>query len=403
MANKMEVFAFWRKPGIVPALLSLAGIQVSMSLQAQTWISNNVPNLSWMSVASSADGGKLAAAPFPGPVYVSPDGGVTWNATTSPFANWTSLASSADGSVFLAAASFSYLSTNSGATWRLAVDGNRAACSADGQCLFSLLSIGNVYISTNKGDNWVLPTPLPSQSPGPGWSGIACSGNASRIVVISGSGALYASSDLARTWTSNSVPDTLWSSLACSADGTKWAVAAGMANGRPGPIYFSTDGATNWNPAVAPITNWAGLCSSADGRTMFASTASDGQLNGANAIYRSTDFGASWTRLSAPTPWWRGIATSANTGKLVVAAIGPIYTAQFSQTPMLNILSTTGTVSLSWVIPSTHLVLQQTSDLPSGNWTGVGIAPSFDPTTLRQSVNLPASASNRFYRMTLAP
>jgi hypothetical protein len=70
---------------------------------------------------------------------------------------------------------------------------------------------------------------------------------------------------------------------------------------------------------------------------------------------------------------------------------------------MLNISPTNGSVTLSWVIPSTHLVPQQTFDLASGNWTGVGIAPLFDPTTLQQSVTLPAVASNRFYRMTLAP
>src|SRR5258705_6545482 len=132
MPINLEIFAFLRKPGIVPVALWLVLIQTSIPLQAQTWISNNAPTLSWLSVASSADGAKLAAAAFPGPVYVSPNGGATWNATTSPNANWTSLASSADGSVLIVASSFSYLSTNSGATCRLAVDGNRAACSADG-------------------------------------------------------------------------------------------------------------------------------------------------------------------------------------------------------------------------------------------------------------------------------
>jgi len=97
------------------------------------------------------------------------------------------------------------------------------------------------------------------------------------------------------------------------------------------------------------------------------------------------------------------MATSANAARLVVAAIGPIYTAQFIQTPMLNILSTTGSVRLSWIIPSTNLVLQQTLDLASGNWTNVTNTPSFDPTTLQKSVTLPATAPNRFYRMTPAP
>lgn len=397
MANA-EVFAHFRKPGIARVALSLVFIQASISLHAQTWISNNAPTLSWSSVASSADGHKLAAIPFSGQVYVSPDGGATWNATTSPSAGWTSLASSADGTVLVAASGFLYVSIDSGATWRQAIGGNRAACSADGERLFSLLNAGNLFVSTNKGDTWVPATTLPT----PG-AGITCSADASRIVAISVDGALYASSNLGKTWNSNSVPGVRWSSIASSADGTKWVVAAGMANGQPGPIYFSTDGATNWNPASAPITNWVGLCSSADGRNMFASTASDGALNGANAIYRSTDFGANWTRLSAPTPWWRGMATSADGGRLVVAAIGPIYTAQFIQPPALDILLANGSVSLSWIIPSTNFVLQETSDLATSNWIDITDTPSFDPMTLKESVTRPVTTSNRFYRMTLRP
>jgi photosystem II stability/assembly factor-like uncharacterized protein len=35
-----------------------------------TWITNNVPTASWSSVASSADGSKLVAAKYPGPIYI---------------------------------------------------------------------------------------------------------------------------------------------------------------------------------------------------------------------------------------------------------------------------------------------------------------------------------------------
>jgi hypothetical protein len=398
MPNKAEVFVHIEKSGIAQIALSLFLVQASLGFEGQTWTSNNAPTLSWGYVASSADGGKLAAAPLSGQLYVSPNGGATWNATTSPSAGWTSLASSADGTVLVAASGFLDVSTDSGATWRQAFAGNRAACSADGERLFSLLNSGDVYTSADKGVTWVPATALPT----PG-AGIACSADASRIVAISINGALYASTNLGKTWSSNSVPGARWSSIACSADGTKWVVAAGMANGQPGPIYFSMDSATNWNPAEAPITNWVGLSSSADGRNMFASTASDGPLNGANAIYRSTNFGANWTRLAAPTPWWRGMATSADGGRLVVAAIGSIYTAQFIQPPTLNILSTNASVRLSWIIPSTNFVLQETADLISTNWTEVADTSSFDPTTYQESVTRPATGSNSFYRMTLAP
>ena len=406
MAKNVGIFAYPRKRGIARVGLSLVLIQTAISLQAQSWTSNNAPNLSWSKAASSADGARLAAVAFTGPVYISPDGGATWNATTTPTDGWFSVASSADGSVLVAASrsfpSGSYVSTNSGVTWRANLfTGNWVACSADGQTLFSLLNSGVLNVSTNKGDSWNLATPLPPQSSG--WSGIACSADASRIIAISVNGALYASSDLGTTWTSNSVSGMRWSSIACSADGTKCVVAAGRANGQPGPIYFSTDSGTNWDPAEAPITNWVGLCSSADGRNMLASTASDGPLNGANAIYRSTNFGASWIRLSAPTPWWMGIAASADAGRLVVPAAVSIYTAQLIQPPTLNILSTNGNVTLSWIIPSTNFVLQETFDLASGYWTDVPDTPSFDPATLQETVTRPATTANSYYRMMLRP
>jgi hypothetical protein len=402
MAKSVGVSAYLKNRGIVEAGLWLLLIQIAISLQAQTWTSNNAPTFSWIGAASSADGSRLAAIAFGSPVYISPDGGATWNATTSPSNNWTSVASSADGSVLIAACSSTYVSTNSGETWRFAKTiGDRVACSADGQILFSLPTSGGLIVSTNKGDNWSAATTLPPQTFG--WTAIGCPANGSRTLAVSRTGALYASSDLGKTWTSNSVPGARWSSIACSADGTKWVVAAGMANGQPGPIYFSMDGATNWNPADAPITNWVGLCCSADGRNLFASTASDGPLNGANAIYRSTNFGANWTRLSAPTPWWMSIAASADAGRLVIPAVRTIYTAQLIQPPALNILSTNGVVSLSWIMPSTNFVLQQSVDLAAGNWTEATETPSFDPTTLQQSVTVPATAANSFYRMMLPP
>ena len=47
-----------------------------------TWASNNVPNLSWCSVASSADGCKLVAVANGGGIY-------TWQATPHPVLNVT--------------------------------------------------------------------------------------------------------------------------------------------------------------------------------------------------------------------------------------------------------------------------------------------------------------------------
>src|SRR5262245_35513267 len=143
MAKNVGIFACSRKCRIAQVGLSLVLLQTAIGLHAQTWISNNAPTLSWSKVSSSADGVRLAAVAFTGPVYISPDGGATWNATTSTTNGWFSVASSADGSVLIAASrsfpSGSYVSTNSGDTWRATLfTGNWVACSADGQILFSL-------------------------------------------------------------------------------------------------------------------------------------------------------------------------------------------------------------------------------------------------------------------------
>lgn len=91
------------------------------------------PYSNWVSVATSADGRKLAAAasivrfsPYPGSIFTSEDYGATWQRSVSSVTDWRAVASSADGTQLAAisahtgfpAASYTILiSTNSGATW----------------------------------------------------------------------------------------------------------------------------------------------------------------------------------------------------------------------------------------------------------------------------------------------
>ena len=80
------------------------------------------------------DGSKMIAAggggvgSFVFPIYTSSDMGVTWVSINAPVANWQSVASSADGNR-LAAADYRdrviYISTNSGAVWT--VSGHQCA------------------------------------------------------------------------------------------------------------------------------------------------------------------------------------------------------------------------------------------------------------------------------------
>jgi hypothetical protein len=72
-------------------------VYLSMNSGA-TWTSNSIANAdnyqsfgSARSIASSADGTKLAVATLGGTIFTSTNSGVDWMATTAPIANWSSI------------------------------------------------------------------------------------------------------------------------------------------------------------------------------------------------------------------------------------------------------------------------------------------------------------------------
>ena len=167
-----------------------------------TWTQASAPSLRWSSIASSADGTKLVAAveflggvvvQLPdGPVYTSTNSGITWTISTAPSNNWHSVASSADGTK-LAAASVSgssgiYTSTNSGMTWAQtsAPHGNWGSIvsSADGTRLIAVN--GNyIYTSTNSGSTWTS-----NNAPITSWTSVASSVDGNEMIASEG-GSIY--------------------------------------------------------------------------------------------------------------------------------------------------------------------------------------------------------------------
>lgn len=95
----------------------------------QTWVTNALFDTLFMSICSSADGTKLAAANGnggPGYIYTSSDSGTTWTRNTNvPAMTWLSIASSADGIKLIATGWYTsgeafgpvYTSSDSGMTW----------------------------------------------------------------------------------------------------------------------------------------------------------------------------------------------------------------------------------------------------------------------------------------------
>ena len=65
--------------------------------------------------------------------------------------------------------------------------------------------------------------------------------------------------------------------------------------------------------------------------------------------------------------------------------------------PCLNLTSSSNNNSISWIIPSTNFMLQQSSDLTA--WADVTNVPVLNLTNLQNQVTLPSSNASGFYRL----
>ena len=96
-------------------------------------------------------------------------------------------------------------------------------------------------------------------------------GRWTRIVCASGEtgpgqfgGPLLTSTNSGRSWVSNSLPNTDWSAVPCSADGTRL-LAAGLSR----PLLTSTNFGVSWRSNNTPALSWNAAACSADGRKLF--------------------------------------------------------------------------------------------------------------------------------------
>ena len=416
------------------------------TLKAQDWTLTSAPTEEWVSVACSANGSKLVAVantyPNGGPIIISTNSGATWSRGTLSGGpsiwrtNWASVACSADGTKMVAAGSdvlkgllypapgLIYTSTNSGASWTATTAPSAlwstVATSADGVILFAGVGGypgGQIYISTNSGAAW---TPTTSPSDGiDSWRALACSADGSVLLAASSLhngyiryGMLYVSTNSGATWGPANLPESplpykYWSAVACSADGIRLvAVSRGIPGGLPVtyfislPIYLSPDSGASWSSAT-PLDNWSSVACSADGNSLIA-LASFVSTNG--GIYTSSNAGVSWAfSIIACTnqTGWSAVASSADGARVVAATYGgqiftrsnPVVSAR------LSIALPEDQVILSWLIPSTTFVLQQTPSLAQPNWADVDVQPTLNYTNLNQELTLPAPSGPMFYRL----
>ena len=76
---------------------------------------------------------------------------------------------------------------------------------------------------------------------------------------------------------------------------------------------------------------------------------------------------------------------------------GQIFASCFIPEPQLNLSPSGSNLTVSWIIPSTNFVLQQSPDL--SGWTDLTDTPALNLTNLQDEVILSPTNSSGFYRL----
>jgi photosystem II stability/assembly factor-like uncharacterized protein len=383
-------------------LLVLPAFLTANFAPAQNWmLISGTTNINWSAIASSADGSKLAAVGYNGTnaIYISTNSGATWLPGGAPSRYWSSIASSADGTRLVAAAMTGeiYTSTDSGATWWSNSvppwnNWNAVASSADGARLAAVpyTPRGPVYVSMNFGNTWTA-----TGAPITNWYSIASSANGSILLAGTDGGSAYLSTNSGNTWMQQTnLPAARWNTMATSADGRVLMAVAYQVGSGPGRIYLSTNSGGVWIQTSTPTNlHYMASCASADGTKMAA-------IESRRFVY-STNSGNTWSSNNAPRldVKWGGMVYAADGNKLVLAADNPggIYTLQTTPALQMNLTPANGNLKLSWIVPSTDFILQQSSNL--AGWSDVADAPVLNLTNLQNEVVLSPTNSRGFYRL----
>ena len=359
----------------------------------------------WFSVAASADGRTLFAVQYgaatidnsyKGIIVRSTDAGETWTELPGPregsetenpagYLPWFSIATSADGTkLALVDQHYSVIqelrdrgdsglgvlwtSSDSGKTWSgQAAMGTKkrwsaVAVSGNGNVIVGLIYRGDNWVSRNSGKNW-----LKGGNGGIEWRAVTSSLDGSRVVAVPVTGEGFASSDFGENW-SPIGESRKWNSIAASTDGTRLAAAVSVKDPanpfvETGAIITSANSGEAWVPRGRQ-RSWKAIASSSNGSKLVAAFATKRSYS---MLYVSSDYGATWiareedrrwsavasssdgTRLAAVTykdriyisadsgaTWtpretnreWTAVASSSNGAKLVAAAWqGQIYTS----------------------------------------------------------------------------
>lgn len=256
-------------------------------------------------------------------------GGYTWtkrldgNALSQSF---RAIASSANGK-YVTSAGYGgdiYTSSDYGENWANVTQGTSLSgqtwiaisMSASGRYQTALVNNGDIWHSEDYGASWANVTNGTALSGG-NWQRTATSTTGQFVVAVNYND-IFMSNDYGVHWTNNTSGTSLsglgWNHLSMSASGQYiYVVEDGTS------IYSSTNYGVTWTKLADDpfpgVSGWNVITASADGKRVVA-----GDFPG--DLYTSNDYGATWTDVTAATPlsgrYWRGLASSA-TGQYVIA------------------------------------------------------------------------------------
>jgi hypothetical protein len=285
------------------------------------------------------------------------------------------------------------VSTNAGQSFFESTNVNslaarQAASSANGKIQAIAMEGPEVFASTNFGDSWFVLTSLPEFG-AEQYQGLAMSADGNTLIVMNGLN-VCTTTNFGASWMTNNSPEPGAYYLADSADGIN-VLAATLVGGQ---AYVSRDSGANWTQLTnVPAPPWDSVASSADGKKLVMVA-----RPGEPWIYTSDDSGTSWISNNAPALSWTSVASSADGNKLYASAQnGGIWTLQTTQAPQLNIGFSSADLNLSWTVPSTTLVLQESPDLVS--WASLTNASAINFTNLQEQVTLSPTNGVGFFRL----
>jgi len=346
-----------------------------------------------------------------------------------------SLGMSADGRVICAVPSAAHpsMSTNWGQTWTIKTNNSLSgsftghiAVSADGTKMVAFFRtttngiVSGIFASDDFGASWTKMN-VPGVPTNAAIS-LASSAGGSKLIAGLANGPVYFSTNGGADWQTSSVPNLDWVSMASSADGGRM-IGAVLGN----DLYFSTNFGATWTPTNLPPQSWRSVCVSSDGKSIGATgnlgtyvsgnagiSWTSNKINGntvacsangstwivtGSQVYTSNDGGAAWQTNLSTGQWYNGAVSADGCELVAIGFPGGTMIGRVTPSPRLGIQATNGAIGISWLIPSTNFVLQQSTDLTSTDWLFVASSPLLNFTNLHYEVTVPVTASNSFFRL----